>query len=71
MQKNEIEMNAHLARDIMPQLKHQLKQANAKLKYQQEELENHRRLDFSCILKTPEQKKMEGKDDDDKSDFTF
>jgi len=67
MQLNEIRMNEELAQDVLPKVNHELKQVKAKLAYQEEELENHRRLDFLCLDKTPNQKSMEGQDVYDKS----
>ena len=71
MQLNEIRMNEKLASEDLPKARHELKQVKAKLKFQEKELANHRRLDWTCLDKTPDQTKMEGQDVDDKSEFTF
>ena len=71
MQLTEIKRNEELVLDVLPKVNHELKQVKAQLKFQEKELANHRRLDWTCLDKTPDQTKMEGQDVDDKSEFTF
>ena len=64
-------MNEFLAKDVLPRVNHDLKKTKAQLKYQEKELANHRRLDWSFQKNTPEQDKIEGTDPEDKQEFTF